>query len=312
MHFELFAEKHEEEVCTLWNREAGVEFPLSLRLLRQNGTTCSALLREGSLVAIDETTRQLAGVVIAKYAGSGLGFISVLLVAEPFRGRGIGRMLVSRAENALLAQGANKLAVGGDPGHFMPGIPAQFESMKTWFTRRGYRQTGTTHDLLGDFRGRDTTPPAALPGLQFTLAENADREPLLAFLHEQFPGRWEQSTAAYFASGGTGREFVLACKDGRIIGFCRINDAHSPVIAGSQFWTDGLTEPGAGIGPLGIAADQRGHGYGLAIVQAGLHFLRQRGIHMVIVDWTTEVPFYRKLGFEIWKTYDLYESKPPL
>src|SRR5699024_8165519 len=107
----------------------------------------------------------------------------------------------------------------------------------------------------------------------------------------------------------TGREFVVLRKNNRIIGFCRINDEHSPMIAQNVYWAPLITGELGGVGPLGIDENERGQGYGLAIVEAGLAFLRQRGICHIVIDWTDLVNFYKKLGFCPWKGYLVYQKE---
>ena len=110
----------------------------------------------------------------------------------------------------------------------------------------------------------------------------------------------------YFQLGGEGREFVILKKDGRIIGFCRINDDESPMIAQNMYWRTLFSQSVGGIGPLGIDENEQKQGYGLAIVQAGIAFLQARKIESIIIDWTILVEFYEKLDFSIWKTYGIY------
>ena len=71
-------------------------------------------------------------------------------------------------------------------------------------------------------------------------------------------------------------------------------------IAQNVYWAPLFEEELGGIGPLGIAPEERGKGYGLAIVQAGMYFLSQRGIKNIVIDWTNLVDFYGKLGISLW------------
>jgi hypothetical protein len=50
------------EICRLWNREIGREFPMNERLLRQNSFTDPNVLPEGSWIAVDASDgHRLAG-----------------------------------------------------------------------------------------------------------------------------------------------------------------------------------------------------------------------------------------------------------
>jgi len=97
-------------------------------------------------------------------------------------------------------------------------------------------------------------------------------------------------------------------KDDEIVGFCRINDQDSPFIAQNTYWAPLYNNELAGLGPLGIDAKERGNGYGLAIVEAAIAFLRKRGHRRIVIDWTDLVDFYAKLGYQKWKTYHSYKK----
>lgn len=319
MNYYPWAEEWLEAVCQLWNGQWAERFPMRSELLRQNSLDDPHLLREGSWVAVDELSQKPVGVVIAKCWreadpvdwGKGTGWIQALLVDQPHRGRGIGSALLKRAEAALAQKQVEKIALGSDWWHYFPGVPEEEREAMAWLERRGYQAGGPQFDLLA-------TWPPALPADQppqtgevsFRVALPQDRERLLTFLHRAFPGRWEYEALCYFEKGGTGREYVLAEKQGAIIGFCRINDARSPLIAQNVYWAPLFSEELGGIGPVGVDQAERKHGYGLAVVQAGVYFLRKRGIRTICIDWTDLVAFYGKLGFQVWKGYRAYHKAP--
>jgi len=147
-----------------------------------------------------------------------------------------------------------------------------------------------------------------LDGVDIEIASIQDKEELLRFMNQVFPGRWEYETIRYFQKGGTGREFVLLKKAGKVIGFCRINDDQSPVIYSNVYWAPLFSEPLGGIGSLGVDPVERGNGYGLAAVLAGIATLRSRGINRIAIDWTAIVDFYGKMGYQIWKEYRKYRK----
>ncbi|CAH1221297.1 hypothetical protein PAECIP111891_05153 [Paenibacillus allorhizoplanae] len=300
---------HLEGVCELWNREIGSDFPLRSRLLYQNSLNHPDFLSEGSFVVEGTSSDYTVGVVISKVQQLGKGYISVLLVDSSYRNLGIGGTLLKLAEKAIKDAGVSSISLGGDSGHFFPGVPSQFMNVKRWLENRGFNQRGNTYDLLGDFRDKVIVEDDIGPEVRLSVAEEADLEDLLAFLNLYFPGRWEESTNRYVTSGGTGREFILMRKLGKIIGFCRINDEYSPILAGNQFWSPCFQERCGGIGPLGIAAPFRGNGYGKAILLAGMRVLQERNHHLMVIDWTSEVDFYAKTGFSIWKSYQLYAKE---
>ncbi|WP_139490872.1 GNAT family N-acetyltransferase [Brevibacillus dissolubilis] len=310
-----------DAVCQLWNQEVGSHFPMRESLFQKNSMDDPNLLHDGSWIAWDETADRLAGFVISKswqdeivqqaaiWHDPQTGWIQALLVHHDYRGQGIGSELIKRAEQALRRTGVARIRLGSDLYHYFPGIPRDFTQAAEWFGRRGYRLGMEQHDLLADFTDLPDTPMPALSGATLRLMVPYDREAFLSFLRESFPGRWEYEGHRYFADGGSGREFLLLEKDRELIGFCRLNDAHSPVIAQNMYWSPLFGGAVGGIGPLGISEAARGSGYGLAIVQAAVHVLQKRGIRQIVIDWTEHVDFYAKLGFGVWKSYVLADKE---
>ncbi|AJY74752.1 GNAT family N-acetyltransferase [Paenibacillus beijingensis] len=318
MKYENWSSGRLREICELWNKELGGHFPMREELLLQNSIRDVNVLQMGSRLAIDESTDRVVGFIVAKAwqekaappAPAGAGWIQVLLVDSAYRGRGIGSELLRGAEQALIKYGVTKILLGRDPWHYFPGIPKEYPVTREWFEAKGYRNDRRTEsDLLNTYGPDLREDLPAFADAEFRLLREGESGALLAFLRRCFPGRWEYEAVQYFERGGKGREFVVAVKEGQIIGFCRINDAHSPFIAQNVYWAPLFADGLGGIGPLGIDSAFRGSGYGLAVVQAGIHFLRQRGIRSIVIDWTTLVSFYGKLNYRVWKSYESY-SKP--
>ncbi|HLQ71199.1 MAG TPA: GNAT family N-acetyltransferase [Bacillota bacterium] len=308
------------DLVALWNRELEKDFPMRPALFEQNSFDDDNICIESSLIAVNERD-EVVGFVVAKRwqellgveMNREMGWIQVLLVDDNYRNRGIGSHLLSHAENTLKSKGIKKVSLGRDPKHYFPGIPSDYENVAQWFIKKGYQKQGhgTDYDLICKY-DQDDKKSAKIPsieGVQFSIMEKNDKADLLAFLHRSFPGRWEYESTYYFTHEVDGREFVVLKKNNKIIGFCRINDAQSPIIAQNVYWAPLFDDELGGIGPLGIDANERKQGYGLAIVEAGIAFLRKRGIKRIVIDWTGLVDFYSKLGYEIWKSYDNYGKK---
>ncbi len=315
MQYVPWDDQYADALCELWNQELGDRFPMRPELMRQNSFEDQNVVKAGSWIAIDAVTQRPVGFVVAKcwqekldiQLGKGIGWIQVLLVASAHRGQGGGRELLARAENALREQGVEKILLGRDPYHYFPGIPDESADVKAWFERQGYHSEGRLeNDLLGQYHEPAELELPEVPDGRFRLLTKADENAFLAFLHRCFPGRWEYEAIHYFQRGGTGREFVVVELHGEIVGFCRINDADSPFIAQNVYWAPMFADGLGGIGPLGVDAEYRGRGLGLAIVEAGIVALRNRGISNIVIDWTTLVDFYARLGYHSWKQYAKY------
>lgn len=68
-------------------------------------TGCGVFLRRGSFVARRGIFRSVAGVCLASRVDHGAGHITQICVARSFRGRGVGRELLTRSLAALARQG---------------------------------------------------------------------------------------------------------------------------------------------------------------------------------------------------------------
>ncbi|RYL93076.1 GNAT family N-acetyltransferase [Sporolactobacillus sp. THM7-4] len=305
-----------KEMVKLWNQEIGDDFPMREELLIQNSFLDPNVRSEGSLLAMDDQGCLIGFVIAKKYSepldvgmNRSIGWIQVLLVRRDQRNQGIGTVLLNRAEKALTQEGASKIFLGKDVWHYFPGIPDGYESVKKWFVSRNYHYDGTEYDLLTE------TVVDKLPepddGARFSLVHGKEDERLLlAFLHRNFPGRWEYEAIKYFERGGDGQEFVILKKNGKVIGFCRINGPFSPQIAQNVYWSPLFSDGQlGGMGPLGIDATERGNGYGSDLVRAGIACLNGRGLKRIVIDWTRLIEFYRKVGARPWKAYATYSKQ---
>ncbi|MFD1385767.1 GNAT family N-acetyltransferase [Oceanobacillus oncorhynchi subsp. oncorhynchi] len=315
MKLESWNERRIDALVQLWNQEIGSHFPMRKELFKQNSFEDENICEKASAIAIDEENHVVGFVVAKRYqekqeAGMSkeIGWIQVLLVAENQRNQGIGSLLLANAETHLKAAGVKQILLGRDPWHYFPGIPMELAEAKSWFEQKGYQNSGIEHDMLRKYDVHDEAAVPKITGIECQVLELEDKDLFLDFLHRCFPGRWEYEAIHYFQKGGTGREFAILKKGQRIIGFCRMNDEKSPFIAQNVYWAPLFQEELGGIGPLGVDANERGKGYGLAVVEAGIGFLRERGVSRIVIDWTGLTAFYNKLGYTVWKSYAGYSK----
>lgn len=288
------------------------------KLFRQNSFEDQNVFFPGSFIVLDNEGQMIAFIVSKIWQenldsvalGEGVGWIQAILVDSEYRNHGIGSTLLQKAEAAFKEKGVQKVLLGRDPWHYFSGIPEEFNQVKEWFVKRGYSYSKTVYDLhRNDYEPNKEESLPHFEGVTFRLLSLEEADKFVSFLHHSFPGRWEYEAIHYFWCGGTGREFVVLEKEGQIIGFCRLNDSKSAQIAQNVYWAPLFSTELGGIGPLGIDRRFRKHGYGLAIVQAAIYFLHQRGVQNIVIDWTELVDFYAKLGFNVWKSYGQYEKQ---
>lgn len=305
-----------EEVLEIWNAALSDRFPLSRRLFLQNAVLNPHFDRSGCWIARAPGRGRAVGICLTKVAREPLaadgwlpdrGWISLLAVHPAWHRRGIGRALLAQAERHLHALGRRQVVVGGDPDHFMPGVPVG-EAALAFFAAAGYRLLEDAYDLQRSLAGY-ATPPAVTATLTAhpeveVRSLRADEAPrLLAFLDEVFPGRWRYTTARFLDRGGSAGDIMGVVHRGAVTGFALLYHPRSAWIGPSIAWTFGTQRRAGGLGPMGLAPELRGRGLGLALLDRSVRHLAELGIDDMVVDWTTLTGFYGRLGFTPWRQY---------
>ena len=137
------------ELVELWNNEFSAEFPMRKELFIQNTFEDENLFLPGSWMALDNENH-LIGFIISKRwqdptpvpMPTDYGWIQVLVVSEKESNKGIGSLLLEKAENVLKAAGAKDILLGSDPLYYFLSIPAEYENSARWFERTGYASIG--------------------------------------------------------------------------------------------------------------------------------------------------------------------------
>lgn len=316
MQYISWNEDYVDGIVNLWNKEIGNDFPMRKELFLQNSFQDKNVNHKVSQIVLNEEKQVIAFIVVKEFKEKNIvdmheqtGWIQALLVDENYRNQGIGSRLLKDAEEHFKQLNKGQILIGRDPFHYFPGVPSQYESVCRWFEKRGYEKEDTEVDLSCTYDVNEKIEMPQFENVEFTEASRDDQDDLIAFLHRCFPGRWEYEAIKYFESGCSGREFTLLKVNGEIKGFCRMNDPQSEIIAQNVYWAPLFEEGLGGVGPLGVDSSERGKGYGLAIVQAAIAFLRKRGIKHIVIDWTGLIEFYQKLGYSVWKEYEPYTKK---
>lgn len=310
-----------EALRELWNRACPGGFHLDEPLFRQQLRLCRDPLR---CLAVPGGDGELAGAVIAKRASrpgpSGripeLGYVSFLAVAPERRRQGIGTALLDAAEAWLGETGARATRLGGDRYHLMPGRPLGDEhaALEAFARTRGFSGEGIEYDLVRSL----STMPRETPAMDslewrydFRTYREGDRESLRALMEANFPGRWAQETEEALAAGMRPQDLALAVDagSGAVAGFARIYDLASPVIGPAIYWRAAMGASPGGLGPIGVDATRRGQGLGLALMEFCVQELRARGVLTMVIDWTNLLDFYGKMGFKVWKRYELMSAE---
>jgi GNAT superfamily N-acetyltransferase len=301
----------------VWNAALGAQFPLSARLFVQNAERDPHAGPERCWLAIVPGRRAPVGLCVAKVVAEPLaadgwlperGWISLLAVHPAFQRRGIGAALLTRAEEYFRVQGRKLVTLGADPNHFLPGVP-DGEAGTAFFRRLGYTFDADAYDLRRAVAGAPAAPqPAALAAGDAVIRplDADDRASLLAFLDEVFPGRWRYGVDRFLRHGGAMQDIMGVVRPGqhrRVVGFAQLFHARSRYIGPSIAWSGRAGPRTGGIGPIGLAPDFRGRGLGLALLDRSVRRLASLGAEEVVVDWTSLLDFYGRLGFSVWRRY---------
>ena len=304
------------EVLDVWNAALGDRFPLSRELFMQNAMSDPHVDPEGCWVAHRPAPAGVVGICLAKIAREPLaadgalpdrGWISLLAVHPASQRRGVGRALLRQAEGYLRARGRRRAVLGGDPDHFLPGIPLSAGAL-AFFASCGYRLAGDAYDLRRSLAGYETpaavaAATAAHPDVVIRPLGTGEAPRLLAFLDEAFPGRWRYTVGRFLDSGGSIGDIMGVVERGGVAGFAHLFHPASRWIGPSIAWAARTTGRAGGLGPMGLARALRGRGLGLALLDRAVRRLADLGIEEVVVDWTDLLAFYGRLGFSPWRQY---------
>jgi predicted N-acetyltransferase YhbS len=302
------------EIIALWNAAFGADFPLTQRLLLQTLDGDPFYESEGCFVAREN--ERIIGWVLSKSmqsAGPELGRfqkrggIGALCVHPERQNQGIGGELLNRAEN-FLRKNNSPVTLLYYPHHLLPGIPAQNQNAREFFSHREYSGWRECVDLRRDLH--DFAVPEKVwraldenPTVEMRPARENESAALIDFVAREFPGGWNYSTRAHFQRNGKASDFIIALENNEIIGFCHTADFRSNWLLPSTYWFPLLGEKFGGLGPVGLGKAQRKRGLGLALTALSVADLKARGVEKMAIDWTNLIAFYEQLGFTVWKKY---------
>ncbi|HEV7573338.1 MAG TPA: GNAT family N-acetyltransferase [Thermoanaerobaculia bacterium] len=187
--------------------------------------------------------------------------LRILAVDRTQRWRGVGSALlrdsVSRGARIVAAEAGN---------YFTPGVVTTDTPSIDFFTKRGFRETARTYNLVAEL-GVGTGESGG------ERVSSASRDRVLTFIEKEFGRIWR------FEAANAGNNLFFVEVDGAIAGFA----AHDANNRGLGFF-----------GPTGVARAHRGRGLGAALLRASLADLHRLGYERAIIPWTDALDFYRK------------------
>ena len=242
---------------------------------------------------------------VEDYTDGSLGWISLLVLDEDagYWNQTFQNMM-DRMEKELTDRGVTKIRFGGDPQNFLPGLPQEMKDMYLGsFKSRDYREKGVVYDLyrdISDFKIHQRVRELKdeyQTDLKARPVVKDEEEVLLQFLANNFSGRWlYEADNIRRVPGGIEDYWLLWLKD-KPIGFVRINRVDSTYLGPNVNWGRRWGKFYCGLGPLGIDKSYRGQSFGLYLQSMVIDYLREEGYQHMIIDWTTLLDYYKKLGF---------------
>lgn len=304
----------------LWN-EINPSFYIIPRLVEQNifspfvGVNVDAWgIFEGDNLITFMLTKHLT-MPISKKCKTDQGWVSLLVVNKKIPNAvSIGDELFKLVDEDFKKNGIKEVHFGGDPQNFLPGLPSSLEGdYLSLLEKSGFRKHGVVYDLYQNISKFNIFNKISKERLQKKLhIEKATKETehlLLKFLEKYFPERW------YFEAENIGRipggieDYWLLRSDEDLLGFTRINTFKSSYLGPNINWCFKWQEDSLGLGPIGIADNYRGKGYGIYLMINIIQYFRQKGYRHMVIDWTDLIDYYKKIGFELWIKYIMLEKK---
>ncbi|MES2854897.1 MAG: hypothetical protein V4692_03485, partial [Bdellovibrionota bacterium] len=159
----------------------------------------------------------------------------------------------------------------------------------------------------------------------FEAVSEIDQASLENFLAKEFPGRWAREFAFWKNNADTARAkwSILKNEADEVVGFSR-SAIRGRIMPLDSAWTPGALrfplEPtrtsevftnDSCLGPIGIAASERGNGTGKVLLGLVLETLRLENADRVCIDWTNAFKYYEPLEFNIARRFwTAWKSSP--
>jgi len=221
--------------------------------------------------------------------------------------------------------GKSRVAIASDEFHFLPGLPVDEAGGQELAI--AFKNIGFSSAECADFVGSTGNPQcidyisaasrdAESRGWSLRLVESVkDKEELTEFLGKEFSGRWSREWKVWGRRADTGRAFWNLLRDERerVLGFSRlaVRGRVQPPTVG---WTPGALrlplsenreriDTDSCLGPIGIAAEERGRGAGKILLGLSLRELSLQGAKQTCIDWTNAYNYYTPLGFQVVRRY---------
>lgn len=301
-----FREADWDALARLWAEFYPERYHVDADLLRINTVECPTF--DWGASAIEVMDDETLGFVVVKKPSTPTLWAgwpnqdTYHIGAIAYRQPEAGIDLMTQAKRAVTDRGAMQLFYGMDCRHFFPGCPEDCHNLCSFLMVEGFEKSGGHFDLerdLGDYE----MPAKPTEGVDYRMAQDADLPELKAFFEREFPGRWKHDVFEKIGVEGAANTCFAAFDGKKVLGFALIQDWTHKQPIGGGVWRQALGDRWGALGPIGVAAGERGRGLGHSVLGMALSDLKRRGVRNAIIDWTTLEDFYGRHGFKISRRY---------
>lgn len=237
----------------------------------------------------------------------GTGWIPFFFVHPAYRGRGLGRELLTAAMHWLRDVGRSEVYFASyTPNYFLPGLdiaryPAASRLLDRLGFERRYDAVAMDRSLIGyeiPAEARQRMQALTADGYSFGTPSGDELTSLIAIAGEEFNPDWARAIREAVVAGLPLERIVLARDpDGRVLGWA-MHGTYEGVI--DRF------------GPFGVLPASRGTGLGKVLLHLTLERMAGLGAHSAWFLWTGEQSpagqLYLKTGFTITRKFTILRA----
>jgi len=221
--------------------------------------------------------------------------IFLIMVLPQYQRQGIGSELIKH-----FSKDKKEIKVASGCGEYLwPGVPSDMTPAINLFEKLGFSSYEKSYDLFIYLKNLNIDKKLYKnmedKNIKFSFANKDNIELILEFEKKHFPNWFN-----YFDQNKNNyNNILIASKDNEIYASTLLFGP-SPYI-----WDKKLNYKIGGFGCLGTKNSERNTGIGLALAQYASEQLLKREIHISILGWTWLVDWYGRLGYKIWKEYNM-------
>jgi ribosomal protein S18 acetylase RimI-like enzyme len=299
-----------EKVYRLWQSTINEIWPIDLQLFL-------SIIHdsfENTCHFVAEENGKLIGFVASRFGAinesKSRGSILLILVDKAKQRKGLGKTLLEIALKELKKYNTFDVQLGAGSGsYFWPGVPENLPSAISFFESCSWDYSEKSLDLVANLN-KFSIPSFANfnKDILITHPSKIDVNELLMFEKENFP-----SWYSYFDTTIKQNNFqnILIAKENgqKIVGSVLLFGPYKSGINSDFKWKNLLGDTMGGFGALGVSEEKRNQGVGMTISIKATEILKNRGVKKSYLGWTWLVDWYGKIGYKLWRSYQMSWKK---